>query len=147
MRRGGFLQLLIACLVVFSTSVPSLASTISWFCDGRFCGALLCCCEQPDLSGADENCQKRESPGETRELCSSSCGCTPLLTNTHDLTSDLKPTLASLAPPEPSLAHAFGLVAPRTCVSLVSRCLPDYRGPPLLSLTLPSAEIRGPPPS
>lgn len=147
MRKFRGLRLLVACLVVLSTSAPSLASTLSWFCDGRLCGALLCCCEQPDLSKTDGHCTEKVAKNDKAGLCASDCGCTPIVTAAHDLTGNLKPTIASLNLPTLCLAPLFAPVASAGYFSLVPTCLPDYRGPPRVPSRLACWGLRGPPTS
>ena len=141
------MRLLVACLVVLSTSAPSLASTISWFCDGRLCGALLCCCEQSDLSRADKNCEKAETRVAETKLCAAGCGCTPVYAPALDLTGTLKPLVASPLLPELCLAPPPIFLAQVVYLPHVSVCLPDYRGPPTAQLALPSSGLRAPPAS
>nr|WP_309694353.1 hypothetical protein [Armatimonas sp.] len=141
------MRLLVACLVVLSTSAPSLASTISWFCDGRLCGALLCCCEQPDQGKTDENCKKTAAQTDKAELCASGCGCTPVITAAHELTDTLKPALASPSLPELGPAPQCVLFAPVVYFPQALGCLPDYRGPPVAHFALPSSGLRAPPAS
>ena len=147
MRRLFSLRLFVACLVVLSTSAPSLASTINWFCDGRLCGALLCCCEQPDLSKTDENCKKTETQADQTALCAADCGCTPVFSGAHDRTDTLKPAIASPSPPEFGLAPPPVLLALAVSLPLVPVCLPAYRGPPTSQLTWLPSGLRAPPAS
>lgn len=141
------MRLLVACLVVLSTSAPSLASTISWFCDGRLCGALLCCCEQPDLSKTDENCKKAQTKADEESLCAAQCGCTPVYTSAHDLTDTLKPAIASPSLPQFCLVPPPVLFTPAIYLPQVPVCLPDYRGPPAAHFALPPSGLRAPPAS
>lgn len=147
MRRSWSLRLLLACLVVLSASAPSLASTISWFCDGRLCGALLCCCEQPDQSQADENCKKAESKAAEEKLCEAGCGCTPVFSAANDLSDTLKPAIASPPLPAPGLAPQPVSLAPVVYLSLVPVGRPSYRGPPAGQPTLLPLGLRAPPAS
>ena len=147
MRRFWSLRLLVACLVVLSTSAPSLASTISWFCDGRLCGALLCCCEQPDLSKTDANCKKTEAKTDEAKLCAAGCGCTPVYSSAHSQTDTLKPAVASPPLPQFCLAPAPVVFAPVLYIPQVLVCLPDYRGPPVVVTSLPPSGLRAPPAS
>ena len=147
MRRFWSLRLLVACLVMLSTSALSLASTINWFCDGRLCGALLCCCEQPDQSKTDANCKKPEAKTEEARLCAAGCGCTPVYTSAHDLTDTLKPVVDSPSLPQFCLALSSVVFAPVLYIPRVLVCLPDYRGPPVVLPSLPSSGLRGPPAS
>jgi len=147
MRRLLSGQVIVAFLLTLFVSVPSLASTISWFCDGRMCGAVMCCCEQPDLSKTVANCKKTEAKTDEAKLCSTDCGCTLSYSSAHKLTDTLKPAVASLSLPQFYLAPAPVVFAPVLYIPQVPVCLPDYRGPPIVVICLPPSGLRAPPAS
>lgn len=138
-------RVVVAFLLALFASAPPLASTVSWFCDGRLCGALLCCCEQPDLSKTDENCKKTEVPTDETVLSAADCACTPVVTTVQNLTDTLKPAIASPLFPEICLAPPPGLLALVGYLPLLPDCLPDYRDPPTAQPTQLPSGLRAPP--
>jgi hypothetical protein len=148
MRTPGYALLIVALVVMVSTSVSSLASPVRWFCDGRLCGLSLCCCDQPDVRQTDPNCARSGSSSSERPaLCATGCGCTPVFTASSDSPIALMPA------PSPSSFPIFVLSeAPVALVAVlwaptVLALLPDFRGPPTVRVALPASGLRAPPAS
>ncbi len=119
----------------------------SWFCEGRLCGVLACCCDQPDPKKTDENCQRPEIPSRETTLCAAGCGCTPVFTASSEHPTSLIPGPAPSALPVFVLVEAPATPAPMPYASTVRALLPDYRGPPTTLPALPSSGLRAPPAS
>ncbi|WP_395144039.1 hypothetical protein [Armatimonas sp.] len=151
MRRLWFTKLLVALVLMISTSAPSLASTLGWFCDGRLCGLSLCCCDQPDIKQADPKCirPRTESTASTRQpaLCRTECGCTPVFTGASEHPASRMPTSDPCTLPVFVYAAAPITPAPLLYAPLIQVLLPDYRGPPTAPVSLPSSGLRAPPAS
>ena len=140
------IKILVALLLALSASLPSLAATVSWFCDGRLCGTSICCCDQPDLTKNDANCRKIENTQNQPSICEAECGCTPVLSSVAEQHSTLTtmvqlpmPVFAALPPTVSLLIPAYSPV--------IRAYVPDYRGPPTASITLLSVSLRAPPAS
>ncbi len=148
MRRLWFARLIVALALLVSTSAPSLASTVSWFCDGRLCGLSLCCCDQPDIKQTDPNCVRTGSDSSERpSICEADCGCTPVITAEREHPSSITPTPAPSALPVFVLAEAPVTPAPLLYTPIVLALLPDYRGPPVAGVSLVPSGLRAPPAS
>lgn len=146
MRRLGSWRLFVALLLVLSASAPSLDLTISWFCDGRLCGTLSCCCEQLDTKKNDKNCRKVTTDTKAPSLCQAGCGCTPVWTSASDHQGSLAtaapfPSVLFVLVPTPLLLEAVPFVNVRFVR------IPDYRGPPALQHDLLPSGLRAPPAS
>ena len=146
MRRFLSGRVVVAFLLALFASVPSLASTLSWFCDGRLCGTSTCCCEQLDIKKNDSNCRKQTTETPPPSLCQSGCACTPTWTSAGDphgalATAAPVPSVLFVLPPTPLLIE----LTPFVSVRLI--CLPDYRGPPALQHDLLPSGLRAPPAS
>ena len=147
MRKLLSVRVLVAFLLAFFASAPPIASTVSWFCDGRLCGVLLCCCEQPYLSKTDEKCKKTEAQTGASVLCAADCACIPVVTTVQNFTDTLKPAIASPPFPELCLAPTPGHLTLFLYLPIVPRCLPDYRDPPTAQPTELPSGLRAPPAS
>ena len=148
MRTNWSLRLTVAILLALVTSAPSLASTISWFCDGRLCGVSLCCCDQPDAKLSDPNCAPTtKAPTSEASLCAADCSCTPVLTSAAEHLSALTPVAEIPNPAICLLPETLPLPLSPRCACLTSVRLPEYRGPPTARVSLLPSGLRAPPAS
>ena len=147
MRRQRSTKLVVAFLLAFFASMPVLASTISWFCDGRVCGISLCCCDSSNLEKADPNCQLPEAPSKEQSLCAAGCGCTAVVTTADHATATLMPVSDLPTPGVFVLAPMPVVALIPDFVPLARPLLPDYRGPPTVRLALFPSGLRAPPAS
>ncbi|MGC4044703.1 MAG: hypothetical protein QM758_12990 [Armatimonas sp.] len=147
MRGRSHTKLIVALLLALVASMPALASTIRWFCDGRACGISLCCCDQSDAAKTDPNCRQPEAPSTKSSLCAAGCGCTAVVITADTPTASLQPTSAPPVPGVFVLPTAPRPLALALVVPLTQPALPDYRGPPVVATTLPASGLRAPPAS
>lgn len=148
MRTKWPLRLTVAILLALAAIAPSLAFTVSWFCDGRLCGVSLCCCDQPDARLADPNCAPNtKAPSREASVCAANCSCTPVLSSAVEHPSALTPVAEIPNPAICLLPETLSISPSPNIVRFTAVRLPDYRGPPASLPAFTSSGLRAPPAS